>query len=105
MGSSLVAPGFSLIEELANLVDAGLPAMAAIQAATRNAARWLRRDDLGTIATGKIADLVLLNANPLEDIRNMRKIETVIFGGKVLDRSSLDTLLAAAVRAAETESE
>jgi imidazolonepropionase-like amidohydrolase len=103
MGSSLVAPGFSLHDELANLVQAGLSPMAAIQAGTRNATRWLRRDDLGTIEPGKLADLVLLNANPLDNIRNTAKIESVIFGGKVLDRPALDALLTAAARAAQTE--
>jgi hypothetical protein len=103
MGSSLVAPGFSVHDELAHLVDAGLPRMAAIQAATRNPARWLKRDDLGTIEPGKTADLVLLNANPLDDIRNTRKIESVFFGGKLLDRAALDTLLQAGARAAQTD--
>jgi len=59
-----------------------------------------REKDLGTIAAGKFADLVLLDANPLEDIRNTSKIDTVILGGRLYDRSELNALLARAEEAA-----
>ncbi len=89
-------PGFSIHEELGLLVQAGLPPMAALQAATRNPARFLGAEDsLGTIAPGKLADLVLLNANPLEDIGNTRKIAAVVLRGRVLGRAALDSMLAA----------
>jgi imidazolonepropionase-like amidohydrolase len=65
--------------------------MEALQTATRNPGRFLRID-AGTIEVGKRADLVLLDANPLDDIRNMRKIRAVVLDGKLLDRSRLDTL-------------
>ena len=77
-------PGFSLHDELALLVQAGLTPMEALQAATLNPARFLGREhDFGTVAAGKIADLVLLDANPLEDISNTRKIAAVVYGGKL----------------------
>ena len=69
-------PGFSLHDELALLVQAGLTPMQALQAATRNAARFMGREhELGTIEPGKLADLVLLEANPLEAITNTRRIQ------------------------------
>ena len=87
-------PGFSLHDEFGLLVQSGLTPMRALQAATLNPARFLgRENDLGTVATGKIADLVLLDANPLEDIGNTRKISAVVFGGKFFSRASLDQLL------------
>jgi imidazolonepropionase-like amidohydrolase len=62
----------------------------AIVAATKNAARTLHAEkDIGTIEVGKLADLVILDANPIEDIRNTRKIWKVIQGGRVIDRDAL----------------
>jgi hypothetical protein len=87
-------PGFSLHDELGLLVQSGLTPMQALQAATLNPARFLGREkDFGTIAKGKIADLALLDANPLDDIGNTRKISAVVFGGKFLSRASLDAML------------
>jgi len=89
-----VFPGFGLHEELALLVEAGLTPTEALQTATRNAAEFLHQEqDSGTIAAGRYADLVLLDANPLEDIHNTRRIRTLMVRGKVLDRSALDQLL------------
>ncbi len=88
-------PGFSLHEDLALLVRAGLTPMEALQAGTRNPAEFLGRlDSQGTIAAGKNADLVLLDANPLDDIHNTQKIRAVVVRGKLLDRAALDQLLA-----------
>lgn len=87
-------PGFSLHDELAILVEAGLSPMDALQTATLNPARFLGKEkDFGTIAQGKIADLVLLDANPLEDIRNTTKINSVVVNGRLLDRNALDQRL------------
>ena len=92
-----VFPGFSLHDELALLVQAGLTPMAALQAATLNFARFLNREkELGTVQQGKIADLVLLDANPLEDIHNTQKINAVVVMGRFRDRKELDGLLAQA---------
>lgn len=79
-----VTPGFSLHQELEMLVASGLPPAAALRAATLHNAMALRHEKhLGTLAAGKWADIVLLTANPLDDIRNTRKIELVIRGGLV----------------------
>jgi tetratricopeptide (TPR) repeat protein len=87
-------PGFSLHDELELLVKAGLTPTEALQAATINAARFVNRQkDLGTIEKGKLADMVLLDANPLEDIANTKKIWGVVFGGKFYSRASLDEML------------
>jgi cytosine/adenosine deaminase-related metal-dependent hydrolase len=87
-------PGFSLHDELVILVEAGLSPMEALQTATLNPARYLGKEkDLGTIAQGKVADLVLLEANPLEDIRNTTKINSVVANGRLLGRKALDQLL------------
>ena len=87
-------PGFSLHDELTLLVQAGLSPMDALQAATIDPARFLGQEhELGTVEKGKIADLVLLEANPLEDIRNTTKINSVVLNGRFLDRNALDQLL------------
>jgi len=94
-GASYSLPGFSLHDELSLLVEAGLSPHESLQAATSNAARFLGlSDDLGTIEEGKLADLVLLDADPLADIRNTRQIEAVMLDGRLWDRSQLDELLA-----------
>ena len=78
-------PGFGLHEELALLVRAGLSPFAALGAATLAPARWFgMQDSLGTVAPGKLADLVLLDANPLLDIRNLRRIRAVLLSGRVV---------------------
>lgn len=81
---SFVVPGVSLHHELQLFVDAGLTPMQAIQSATLWSAEFVRADkELGSVAEGKLADLVILAANPLENIRNARSVETVIQGGRV----------------------
>jgi imidazolonepropionase-like amidohydrolase len=89
-----VFPGFSLHEELRLLVQAGLTPMEALQTATRNAAMFNGTlADLGTIESGKLADLVLLDANPLDDIRHTQTIRAVITAGRYFDRQALDEML------------
>jgi imidazolonepropionase-like amidohydrolase len=90
-------PGFSLHDELALLVEAGLSQMEALQASTKDAARFMGQlDRRGTIEPGKIADLVLLDRNPLADIHNTRSIQAVVLNGKLMPRAALDAMLAAA---------
>ena len=88
-------PGLALHEELVRLVEAGLTPLEALQAATLNPARVLGlAESLGSIEPGKLADLVLLDANPLEDIRNTQKIRAVVADGRLYRRADLDRLLA-----------
>lgn len=94
-----VYPGFSLHDELALLVDAGLTPMQALQAATSRAAEFMNKSATqGTIEKGKVADLVLLDADPLADIHNTLQIRAVIVRGKLLDRAALDALLSSVER-------
>jgi imidazolonepropionase-like amidohydrolase len=90
-----VFPGSSLHEELALLVKAGLTPIEALQAATRNAASYLGMlDTVGTIEQGKIADLVLLDANPLADIGNTQKISAVVLSGRLINKEAIKEMLA-----------
>jgi imidazolonepropionase-like amidohydrolase len=97
-----VFPGFSLHEELQRFVAAGFTPMEALQTATLNPAKFLGMEaQLGTIEKGKLADLVLLDANPLDDIRNTQKIAAVIVNGRYLSRAELDKMLAEVEAAAK----
>jgi imidazolonepropionase-like amidohydrolase len=96
-GNPFCFPGFSLHEELALLVVAGLTPVEALRSATLSPARFFGLDQsIGTIEQGKIADLVLLDADPLQDIRNTQKINAVITNGRLFDRKALDKMLAEA---------
>jgi imidazolonepropionase-like amidohydrolase len=81
--------GFSSHMELAALVKAGLTPAEAISVGTRNSAELLGLDDLGTVAPGKSADFIVLNANPLDDIENTRRIARVYLRGTEVDRAAL----------------
>jgi imidazolonepropionase-like amidohydrolase len=90
-----IFPGFSLHEELQRFVAAGFTPMEALQTATLNPAKFLGREaELGTIEKGKLADMVLLDTNPLDDIRNTQKIAGVVANGRYFSRAELDKLLA-----------
>ena len=92
-----LAAGFSLHDELKELVAAGLTPREALASATINPAMFLHlTDSLGTIAKGKLADLVLLDADPLVDIRNTTRIRAVIANGRAFTREQLDAMLAQA---------
>ena len=94
-------PGFSIPDELALFVKAGLTPMEALQTATRNPAEFLGLlDSLGTIEKGKTADLVLLNADPLRDIYNTQTIHAVVLNGKLLTKESLRKMLSEVASAA-----
>jgi imidazolonepropionase-like amidohydrolase len=94
-----LVPGFALHDSIADLVRAGFTPMEALQAATSKPAEFLNRsNEQGTIAPDQRADLILLDANPLENIHNTEKIHAVILKGKFLDRAALDTLLAHAAQ-------
>jgi cytosine/adenosine deaminase-related metal-dependent hydrolase len=90
-----IFPGFSLQDELEWLVKSGFTPAEAIQAATLKPAEFVGKvDQYGVVEPGHAADMVLLEANPLEDIRNTRKIAGVVLGGKYYSRSELDGMLA-----------
>jgi len=92
--NSYVYPGSSLHDELAELVHAGLTPAQALRAASLNGARWLGvAVRTGSIAVGKDADLLLLTANPLADIRHTRRIAAVVTQGRVYSAADLAALL------------
>jgi imidazolonepropionase-like amidohydrolase len=100
-GCDAMIAGFCVHDELGLMVNGGMTPSAALQTATINPARFLHLDEtLGTVAVGKRADLVLLDANPLTDIANTRRINAVLLGGRLLRRAYLDRLLARAKAAA-----
>ena len=95
VGVPLQVPGFSLHVELGRLVEAGLTPLEALQTATLNPAGVLdMADSLGTIQPSRLADLVLLDANPVEDIRNTQLIHAVVADGRLCRPRDLDGLLA-----------
>ena len=81
--------GFGAHMEIASMVEAGLTPAEAITAATRNSAEILGLDRLGTVAVGKSADFIVLDANPLENINNTRRINAVYLRGQAVDRPAL----------------
>ena len=95
-------PGFSLHDELSLLVKAGLSEMEALETATRRPARFLGLKDLGTIEPGMRADMVLLEANPLRDIGNTRRVTSVVFGGRLMEKRDVEDTLRDVERIAVT---
>jgi len=94
-------PGFSIHDELQWLVKSGLSPAEALQCATINPAIYFSiQKDYGTIEKGKIASLVILNNNPLSDIRNTSDIWMVILRGRILDQQHLNNLLNTAMKLA-----
>src|SRR5688500_11781539 len=95
LGVILVYPGSSIHEEMALMVEKiGMSPADVLPAATLNPAKFFNmQDSLGTIQPGKLADLILLDANPLSDIHNTQRINAVILNGKYFDKSALNNLL------------
>ena len=99
-----IFPGFSLHEELQCFVAAGFTPLEALQTATLNPARFLGMEDqLGTVEKGKLADLVLLSANPLVDIANTQKVAGVVSNGHYFSRGDLDKMLTRVVASARRQ--
>jgi imidazolonepropionase-like amidohydrolase len=89
-----ITPGIDLHGELTLFTQAGLTPLEALQSATINPAECLGiTDSIGTVEKGKIADLLLLNNNPLENVANLSKIHAVILNGKFLSRETLNAML------------
>ncbi len=102
VGNVFCFPGFSLHDELALLVESGVTPLGALQMATRNPAVFMdATDKYGSVTPGKVADLVLLDADPLQDIHNTTKIWEVFLNGKEYDRAALDQILASAEQSAK----
>jgi hypothetical protein len=102
-GCDGIVPGFCLHDELEWMTEAGLSPLQAIQMATINPARFLGREKIqGTIEVGRRADLILLEADPLTDIRNTRRIAAVLVRGRLLSKPDIDRIMAAHRRALRT---
>jgi imidazolonepropionase-like amidohydrolase len=100
-GCDTMIAGFCVHDEVAAMVRGGMTPLAALQAATLNPARYFNLSQTtGSVAAGRTADLVLLDANPLTDIANLQRIHAVVIAGRFLDRKELDMLLAQAKAAA-----
>ena len=92
--NSFTYPGISLHQELEALVNAGISPLDALRTSAYNGSKFLKQGaDYGSVVVGKLGDLILLDANPLEDISNTQRIDWVIKGNKVLDKKSLQQLL------------
>jgi imidazolonepropionase-like amidohydrolase len=88
--------GFSAVDELILMGEAGVKPLVVLQAGTLNPALLLKQESsLGTIAVGKLADLVLLDGNPLDDVHNLRRVSAVVAGGRVFDAAQRQALLLA----------
>lgn len=99
-GTGYLIPGFALHDELALLVSAGLTPAEVLHAATQDAARTLGLPDVGTVARGQAADLLVLDADPLRDIRNTRSIHGVVVDGRWIPPEERSHLLAAVEKSA-----
>ena len=96
-------PGVALHDELSALVEAGLTPLEALRTATLNPARYFEKtNEFGSVAKGLLADLVLIDGDPLADIRNTRRISAVVSNGRYLDRPALDAMLSNAERLARS---
>jgi hypothetical protein len=101
-GCDTMIAGFCVHDELAAMVRGGMTPLAALQTATLNPARYFGLENTsGSVAPGQRADLVLLDANPLTDITNVRRVRAVFVAGRLLERNDLDKLLADVKRGAE----
>ena len=104
LGVRDIYPGSSLHDELEWLVKIGFSPLEALRAATVNpAAVTGRASTSGSVNIGKVADLVVLDANPLDDIANVRRIHGVVLAGRFIDRKELDALLEQARTAARQQ--
>jgi Amidohydrolase family len=101
-GCDTMIAGFCVHDELVAMVRGGMPPLSALQTATLNPARYFGLEQTtGKVARGRRADLVLLDANPLDDIRNVARVRAVVLAGRFLDRNALDRLLAEAKEGAK----
>lgn len=93
LGGIWVIPGFSLHQEFRELAAIGFTPLQVLQMATLNGAEFLHREDsMGTVEAGKNADLVLLDGNPIADVRNLDRIAAVVLKGRYFSKAELDAL-------------
>ena len=96
--SSFTYPGISLHKELEVMVAIGISPLQAIQSSAYNGSQFLQKDqDYGRLLEGNIADIILLNANPQEDITQTKNLAYIIKGNQVLDEEGLKSVLESAV--------
>jgi imidazolonepropionase-like amidohydrolase len=101
LSNPYIFPGLSLHDELANFVEIGMSPLEALRTATLNPARFYQAtDSLGSVAPGKVADLVILDGNPLDDIRHVGRIHAVVYDGRLVDPARRSALLSEAERLA-----
>ena len=94
-------PGFSLAHEMRAMVEAGVPTYAVLEAATKNPAGFFGREaEFGMVEVGRRADLILLDGNPLQDIRNVHRQAGVMVRGKWLPKAEIDRRLSEIARRA-----
>ncbi|MCJ7465157.1 MAG: amidohydrolase family protein [Maribacter sp.] len=97
--NSYIYPGISLHKELKAMVDAGISPLEALRTSAYNGAKFLQKEsDFGTIAIGKVSDLVILDANPLEKIGNTEKIYAVIKGDSIYNKQRLQHILSLSIQ-------
>ncbi len=97
--NSYTYPGISLHKELKEMVANGIPPLDALRASAYNGSKFLKKDaDYGSVTVGKVSDLVVLDANPMENIEHTQKINTVIKGNQTFSKQQLEALLEAAVQ-------
>ena len=102
-GTDYILAGADVHRELEQLVSAGLTPAAALRTATWNPAQYMRATaDYGSVEVGKVADLLILDANPLQDIRHTQRIRAVVFNGNLYDRAALDRLHAVVLERARS---
>ena len=93
-GGGWLVPGYSLHQEFDELSQAGLSPLKILQMATKNGAEFLgKQATMGSVTIGKNADLVMLNANPVENEKNLHQISGVVRGGTYYSKASLDSIL------------
>ena len=103
VSTAWTVPGAALHEELYALVEAGVTPLDALRTATLNPARYFEKTgEFGAVAPGMIADLVLIDGDPLADIRNTRRISAVVANGRYFDRPTLEAMLATVERLARS---
>jgi len=89
-GNPLTLHGASVFNEMDAMAEAGMTPMEVLVSSTRTAARAMGRQDIGTLEPGRLADLVVLDADPLASVANLRRVRLVARGGEIWTREELE---------------